>query len=233
MREAVNVYRHTGDLGDIVAGLAVMRELGRGQLILGNVKGVGAREPMSAQRFQAIAPLLDRQPYLIAVSHEHDAKGVTNDFADFRYTAARIGEEHTLVNWQGDHFGIEVDLRPWLLGINPSEESRGKAVFARTTRYHGYDFNWPAIANDWPNAIFVGLEEEHNRFCETVRKTVPWRPTSNLLEVAELIAGSEILISNQCVASWIAMAMGHRLIQEVCPWSINSIIRRDNAEFRY
>lgn len=229
----MNVYRHTGDLGDIVAGLAVMRELGHGQLILGNVNGAGAREPMSEQRYASIAPLLERQPYLCGVSHEHDARGVTHDFADFRLTSARIGEEHTLVNWQGDYFGIDVEVSPWLHGAIPSEETRGKAVFSRTTRYHGHNFNWPAIANEWPNAIFVGLEDEHREFCQKAKKQVPWRPTSNLLEVAELIAGSEILISNQCVASWIAMAMGHRLIQEVCHWSVNSIIRRDNAEFRY
>lgn len=233
MREAVNVYRHTGDLGDIIAGLAVMRQLGPGQLILGNVDGTGARELMNEERFNALAPLLRLQPYLCGVSHEHDAKGVTHDFTDFRLTPARIGEEHTLVNWQGDFFGLNVEVDPWLHGVVPSYETKGKAVFARTTRYHGADFNWKAIAKEWPNAIFVGFHDEHKAFCQHAYCDVSWRPTSNLLEVAELIAGSEILISNQCVASWIAMGMGHRLIQEVCHWSINSIIRRENAEFRY
>lgn len=231
--EVMNVYRHTGDLGDVIAGLAVMRQLGPGQLILGNRDGVGAREPMDETRFNSIAPLIRLQPYLCSVSHEHQPCGITHDFADFRLTPARIGEEHTLVNWQGDHLGVEVDVSPWLHGITPSEETRGKAVFARTTRYHGVNFNWPEIASRFPNSIFVGFEDEYRELSKTTRKDLVWRPTSNLLEVAELIAGSEILVSNQCVASWIAMGMGHPLIQEVCPWSINSIIRRDNAEFTY
>lgn len=230
----MNVYRHTGDLGDICAALPVMRQLGLGQLILGNVNGTGAREPMNEARFAAIAPLLERQPYIFGVSHEHDAKGVTHDFMDFRMCPCRIGEEHTLVNWQGDYFGIkDVDLSPWLTGITPAEETRGKAVFARTLRYHGENFDWPAVARNCAGAIFVGFEDEYREFCRVANFAPTWRPTSNLLEVAELIAGSDILVSNQCVASWIAMAMGHRLIQEVCHWSVNSIIRRDNAEFRY
>lgn len=230
----MNVYRHCGDLGDVVAGLAVMRQLGAGQLILGNVNGAGAREPMSEERFKAIAPLIETQWYVTGLSHEHDAKGVTHDFSNFRSIPCRIGEEHTLVNWQGDYFGVpDVDLSPWLAGIWASEETKGKAVFARTTRYHGQKFDWPAIIEQYPDAIFVGLQDEHVEFWNEFGHHVPWRPTSNLLEVAELIAGSEILVSNQCVASWIAMAMGHRLIQEVCDWSVNSIIRRENAEFRY
>lgn len=230
----MNVYRHSGDLGDVVAGLAVMRQLGQGQLILGNVNGNGAREPMNEARFAALAPLIERQPYITGVSHEHDAKGVTHDFANFRSTACRVGAEHTLVNWQGDFFGIpDVDLTPWIHWITPSAETKGKAVFARTRRYHGEKFNWSSIIDRFPDAIFVGFQDEHVEFCLGVNKEIPWRKTANLLEVAELIAGSEILVSNQCVASWIAMAMGHRLIQEVCHWSVNSIIRRDNAEFVY
>lgn len=230
----MNVYRHTGDLGDVIAGLAIMRQLGHGQLILGNVNGAGAREPMNETRFAAIAPLIERQPYIFGVSHEHDAKGVTHDFANFRSIPCRIGEAHTLTNWQGDYFKIDpVDLSPWLANVSPSDETAGKVVFARTQRYHGTKFNWPAIASQFSDAIFVGFHDEHREFCNVARKEVPWRQTSNLLEVAELIAGSEMLVSNQCVASWIAMAMGHQLIQEVCHWSVNSIIRRDNAEFRY
>lgn len=232
----MNVYRHTGDLGDVIAGLAVMRQLGPGQLILGNVNGAGAREPMDEVRFSVISPLIACQPYITAVSHEHDAKGVTHDFANFRNMACRIGEEHNLVNWQGDFFGDkDIDLTPWLHGVVPSEETKGKAVFARTTRYHGTKFNWPGIIRQWHSrAIFVGLEEDYTAFrVATGKDHVPWRRTSNLLEVAELIAGSELLVSNQCVASWIAMAMAHPLIQEVCHWSVNSIIRRDNAEFHY
>lgn len=231
----MNVYQHLGDLGDVIAALPVMRHLGPGQLILGNIDGKGTdREQMDEERFNALAPLIERQPYIFGVSHEHDAKGVTHSFYNFRQTPCRIGEAHTLVNWQSDFFGLpDVDVSPWLSGILPAEETRGKAVFSRTLRYHGTNFDWRGIVDEFPNAIFLGFDDERRAFCELVGKEIPWRPTANLLEAAELIAGSEILVSNQCVMSWIAMGMGHRLIQEVCHWSVNSIIRRDNAEFRY
>ena len=231
----MNVFFHSGDLGDCIAFLPVIRQLGGGQLILGNRNGQQAREAITEERFNAIAPLLRAQPYISAVSHEHDAKGVTHDAGNFRSIPCRCGHEaHNLVNWHGDYFGIsDVDVSPWLSGITPSEETKGRAVFARTLRYHGQNFDWPGIARQYPNAMFIGFADEYRGLCDTAKMKLAWKPTSNLLEVAELIAGSEMLVSNQCVASWIAMGMGHRLIQEVCHWSVNSIIRRDNAEFRY
>lgn len=232
----MNVFFHQGDLGDICAFLPVIRQLGGGQLILGNIDGRGTdRELMDETRFNAIAPLIRLQSYISAVSHEHDPKGVTHSASNFRSTPCRIGNEaHNLVNWMGDFFGLsDVDVSPWLSGITPAEETGGKAVFARTLRYHGTNFNWAEMAQRFPDAIFIGFEDEHRAFCGAAGKQIPWRPTANLLEVAKLIAGCELLVSNQCVASWIAMGLGHRLIQEVCHWSVNSIIRRDNAEFRY
>lgn len=229
----MNVFRHTGDLGDVLAALPVIRSMGGGQLILGNVNGVGAREPMSEERYAAIAPLIRLQPYITELSHEHDARGITHDLARFRETRMRDGEAHNLVHWQSDHFGLrhEVDLSPWLTGIEPSEETRGKVVFARTLRYRNPQWNWAQVANNNPNAIFVGLEAEWVDMCNVACRQIPWRKTSNLLEVAQLIKGSDLFISNQSVGFWIALGTGHPLILEGDVNNNNCVIRRFHASY--
>ncbi len=228
----MNVFRHTGDLGDVLAFLPVMRAMGGGQLILGNVNGIGAREPMTLERYSAIAPLIEIQPYVNALSFEHDARGVTHCCHHFRQTPMREGEKHTLVNWIADYFGVkDVDLSPWLTGIEPSEESKGKTIFARTLRYRNPQWRWQAVVDNHLNAMFIGFEDEWRDLCLVTGRQVPWRKTENLLEVAQLIKGSEQLISNQSCHWWIAFAMNVPTTQETDRNNINSIIRRDNARY--
>lgn len=192
---------------------------------------------MTQQRFDAIAPLLVKQPYIQALSHEDDAKGVTHDFADWRQTTPmRVGEAHNLTAWQGDHFGIkDVDLSPWLSGVFANIETQGRAVFARSKRYHGQKFDWFSVINQYPNATFLGFRDEYEEFVTEFRcrDKVSYRATSNLLEVAELIAGSTKLVSNQTCAFWIAIGIGQCLLQESDICNLNSLIRRPNTEYRY
>lgn len=208
--------------------------MGGGQLILGNWGGIGAREPMTLERYAAIAPLLERQPYINALSFEHDPRGLTHSTVNFRATKMREGEAHNLVNWQADFFGLrqDVDLSPWIEGIEPSEESKGKTIFARTLRYRNPQWNWRLVADQYAaNALFVGHEDEWRDLCQQTGRQIPWRKTDNLLQVAELIKGSDLLISNQTVHWWIAFGIGHPTIQESDPANLNSIIRRPGAEY--
>jgi hypothetical protein len=226
----MNVYRHLGDLGDVLAALPAIRQLGGGHLILGNRNGLGAREPMTRVRFDAISPLLEVQDYISGVSLEDDATRQSHDFADFRCKPP--APNYNLASWQGSYFGLDhLDLNPWLFA-HPAPESEGRAVFARSLRYHGANFPWRQMVERWPGALFVGLPEEHAAFCSAFGQ-VQHRPTSNLLEVAELIAGSEILISNQTCAFWIGCGLGHALVQELDRDQVNrnSVIQGSNAEY--
>jgi hypothetical protein len=49
--------------------------------------------------------------------------------------------------------------------------------------------------------------------------------------MASLIAGSSLFIGNQSVHCWIAMALGHPLVQESWPQQQDSMVARDNAIF--
>lgn len=228
----MSVFFARGDLGDIIAFLPTIRQLGGGHLILGNRDGRGEREPMTQARFDVIAPLLQVQPYITGIHREDDAKDVNYDVTNFRMKPPPSG--YNLATWQAAYFGItDLDLSPWLFA-HPSQESSGRAVFARSLRYHGRNFDWKGMVEKYPGALFVGLPEEHAAFCGAFGQ-VQYRPTSNLLEVAELIAGSEIFVGNQSAPCWVAMGLGAALIQEMDCYASNhnSIVQpRPNAEYR-
>lgn len=295
-QKAERVFFHTGDLGDVIAALPTIRQMGGGHLILGNRHGRGGREVMSQARFDVIAPLLEAQDYIDGVELCDDAPqrdvgsgngfAVTHDFTRFREKMPP--PDHNLATWQAN-YSSEPDwhledpawltdfLRPWLTVCasrtgSVGTEAKGRAIFARSERFHNPTFDWRKIVNEFPGALFVGLPEEFEAFaaeldvrlpdlpaieeehgpglsqgvggriiprysCEPpvecrVRENVSYRPTATLLELAELIAGSDIFVGNQSCPCWVAMGMGHRLIQETDMWNLNSVVRRDNAEFR-
>lgn len=227
----IQIY-HVGCQGDILAAGPIFRALGKVHLKIGNFQ-----EPkwqhrnMEGDRFDAIRHLLEIQPYIASVTFEHGA----NHSLELEHWRVKHQKGRTLTECQADYLGIQnVDMSPWIENVVPSPETAGMVVIARTARYHNPNFPWQGILNHEYYAgkfVFIGLLEEHTAFCQDVGTNVPYRPTANLLEVAELIAGSALFIGNQSSPCWIAMGLGHRLIQEVSPEVQDSMVVRPNAQF--
>lgn len=220
----------TGCAGDVAAGMAVMRQLGGGHLRIGNhhMCGDGYHKPICGPRYQSLAPLLAAQPYVKSVSYNESRK-VDYDSSDWR---THYKSWRSLAECQGDYFGIEkLDLSPWIK-VDPSEETKGRVIMARSLRYWNHAFPWHRAVREYKDkALFVGLKEEHEVFQQVVKAKVEFRPTENLLELAQLIAGSSLMMANQSCPIWLAMAMGHTLIQETASKNPDSKIVRDNAIF--
>lgn len=225
-------FFHAGDTGDVIAFLPVIRAMGGGTLILGKShldlpREKHAREPMTEARVAFIKPLLESQPYIkrvLRIDGYHDAD---IDMSAFRTSPHDLNE--SLTSWQARYAGVQVDLSPWLK-VTPSSETIGRTVIARSLRYHNNMFGWTAQLAKAKNPIFIGLPEEHHQFSMTIA-TLPHRQVKDALEMAQLIAGSNLFIGNQSCPCWLAMAMGHKLIQETWPQCQNSRIERENAEF--
>lgn len=223
-------FYHTGDLGDIIASLPIIRELGGGDLIIGNHDPLhqGWRE-MKGTRFEAIRPLLAAQPYVRSVTFEHRAKDISVDLSPFRSSYIKT---RSLTASMAEFIKMPhaPDLSPWLTAT-PSKVSAGRIIVARTDRYHNPVFPWrQIIQKHWPRMLFVGSEDECRAFAQ-LGPRVEFARTQNLLDLASLIKGSDLFIGNQSCPCWIAMGMGHKLIQETHPLIQDSIIPRDNATF--
>lgn len=220
-------FGHSGDAGDAVAALSVIKAMGGGSMVFFD-REKGARESMKGNRFQAIRPLIEAQPYIRECVWSDSPEGVTHDFSTFRHDH-KSGED--LASWQARHLGVTIDLAPWIMAYrNP--ESFGRVVVARSFRYQNREFPWRRVVSKYGKKIlFVGLQDEHKAFQIENSCLVEWRPTKDLLELAEIIAGCELFIGNQSCPFWIAAALGVNLVQESHRPILNSIIKRSNARY--
>lgn len=232
----LNMFLFSGDHGDICSALPLIRTLGGGELILAPCDKIGGpREPMTPKRAAFLLPLLKCQPYITDARYEENPQGVTIDFSHFRAHCPHKRHE-LLTYWHARFIGIAdpkatIRLDPWLT-VQPSPESRGKIVVARSLRYHNPKVSWRRTVDKYLDRLmFIGLPEEHEALQQRIGKVIPHRQVKDALEMAQLIAGSDLFIGNQSFPCWIAMAMGHNLIQETWPGSINSKVKRHNAKF--
>lgn len=225
-----HTFLWTGCQGDCIAGLAVIRQLGGGHLHIGNhhLCGDGYHKPICGARYEALAPLLRAQSYVKSVSYDESQK-VDHDSSNWRMNYQR---NRSLAESQAAFFGLkELDLSPWIK-VDASKETQGRVIITRSLRYRNHSFPWSAIVRKYKDkCLFLGFPDEHADFHKLVKQRVEWRRTNDLLEMAQLIAGSELLVANQSCPSWIAMGMGHPLIQETSSKNPDSRIYRENAQF--
>lgn len=217
------VFKHTGDIGDVVYTLPAVRHMGGGRVLL-STRGLHPPKPdgtpsgLSEATARMLAPLLEAQPYVDGVG-EWDGREVDVDLDAFR-----DGRDFNLGNLCGmilGHFGTPFDdvSRPWL-SCRPRHEAR--AVFARSFRYRNEQVMYGVLRRKHPDAVFVGLPEEHADFVARFGH-IPFRPVADFLEMAEVIAGAEVFVGNQSSPLAIAVGLGKPYVQEVCRKSPNCV----------
>lgn len=218
---------HSADFGDIIAALPVLRALGGAHLVIGPPLPNQGRETLKGARFECIAPLLEAQPYVRSVRWMDEPNGFSHDLREFRSNAQY---EESLLDWQARHLGVTASTDPWIRCMR-SPISIGRTVVARSMRYRNPGFPWHAVMQKHRNCIFVGTPEEHKSFTREISSAVEYVPTENLLQLAEVIAGSHLFVGNQSCPFWIAAGLGVNLIQESWPKDPNSQVRRPNARY--
>lgn len=219
-------FGHSGDLGDIVFAMGIIKASGGGTVYLKSDSN--CREPLTETRFSAIQPLLKSQSYIKDVKWWKD-EIVCFDFSEFR-------KEHkpnlSLLESQRKYIGApEIEPRfPWLM-IQGNDN--GLIVISRTGRYNNPTFPWNRLVQLYKSRmIFLGLPEEHKKFCTDFGE-VPYQPTLDLLEAAKWISGSQCFIGNQSSLYAIAEGIKHRRICEVAPDSWSQNVFLDGGQVQY
>lgn len=182
----------------------------------------------------AFSPLANAQPYIRECRIIRDDDQVDWRSEDFRKAGYNRG--NTLLGAHLDHLilthgiGHGINGTEAWLSVEASKETAGRVVVNRTARYRNPSFYWDRIIRHYGyRPIFVGLEHEWREFCAYFGY-VEFRPTSNLLEVASLIAGSDLFIGNQSVANAITEGLKHTSIQETSLTHPDCIFKRSNAQ---
>lgn len=227
--ELEKTFLHNGDMGDAIAALPVIRSLGGGRLIFTQASGWTNPRPFK-QASDLLTPLFAAQPYIRSVEWQ-DYPGITDyDFCQFRNSQRKGGR--TLTHEQSYHIGVtNPDMSPWL-HVVPDTLAEGRVIVARSPRYRNPLFPWNKVAAKYGDAmLFVGLDEEHAGFQAAVGRPVERYIVKDYLDLAQMIAGSRLFVGNQSSPVWVAMGLGHTLIQETSTACPNSTITRPNAQF--
>ena len=174
------------------------------------------------QDFEWLRPLLKRQSYIESVGtwRQGDAEPDV-DLDRFRGTLFR-GFEGNYVQAYHIAFDLPFTMQdydtPWLeadpVTIKP-------IVVSRTARYRSTEPEASAthmqMATDGQlenNGIFIGTEAEHQDYVNTTGVKIPYHPVNNFLELANIIAGADLVIANQNFVYSLAMGLGKSTVLE-------------------
>ena len=223
-------FKHSGTLGDIVYGLAIMRNFGGGEfyLHLNQIDWIGKhyygstpapfhQGRMTEQDLEFMRDFFLAQDYITEFAAlDLKTTEITHNLDKFR--PLFVGHPGNYVDCYCDAFNIhDLDMKsmirntPWLT-VPETIIIEGKPlVINRTARWTDPDskFTWDAIREQAESqSVFVGLPEEYQAFKEFTGWTIPHHPTATMLELAQVIAGADEFVGNQSVALSLAIGLG-------------------------
>ena len=228
----MKTFKHSGTFGDIIYSLPIMKHFGGGEfyLHLDQINHIGqyyyGSKPnpfhqgrMTKDDLDFMRPLFEAQSYITKFdSFDPATTKITHDLDTFRPLFVRHPGNY--VDMYCHAFGItdvvsqtKIRKTPWLTVPNAVTIDDRPYVINRTARWVSdeIDPTWRAFQDQGADesSIFVGLEEEYYAFKKLSGWTkIEFKPTKNMLELAQLIAGAEEFVGNQSVALSIAIGLG-------------------------
>ena len=238
-------FKHSGTLGDLVYGLAIMRNFGGGEfyLHLNQIDWIGQHyygsQPspfhqgrMTQSDADFIRDFMNSQSWITKFDVLTPDVEITHNLDRFR--PLFVGHPGNYVDIYAEAFGIrDPDMRTmmrntaWLDRPEAREIKGRRFVLNRTERWIGPERN--TVYDQWKSegvdqeTVFVGLPHEFELFVQEYGWDCAYAPTTNMLELAQIIAGAEQFIGNQSAALSMAIGMG-------VPWACE--LRRDLPQER-
>ena len=220
------VFSSAGDCGDVIYSLPAVRALGGGALRLFPAPYTSAR--MTPATAESLATLLRCQPYVTDIAFAESPEGINLDaWRQCNRSDLNVADLVCLA------LGVPPQPRdePWLTVPRPRKVAR--VLLHRSARYHNWAFPWHRVYEKYkPEAAVVGTPDEHRDFCAYLGP-LPYVATPTFLDLAEVIAGCELLVGNQSAPMAVALGLGKPLVQEVCLSIPNCFFERRNATYGY
>lgn len=227
-----------GDAGDITYALCLLKELGGSHTLLlqqsarTKARGVDG----ISQLHRLVGPLASAQPYISECRVMIAGEKIDWQSALFR-NQGHYRQGETLMEAHRKNLEATTGLGSGITGKTrwldaPADKSMaGKVVVNRTGRYRNQYFPWmEVVAHYGHRLVFVGLKHEWREFCGHFGY-VDFRPTSDLLEVASLIAGSSLFIGNQSSPFAVAEGLKHPRILEMSMEFPDTVFGGDNVQY--
>jgi hypothetical protein len=222
-------FKHSGAFGDLLYSLPIVRHFGGGEfyLHLNQMDWIGQHyygsqpDPfhqgrMTDQDFDYMKRFMEAQSYITRFDKMSRSTEITHNLDRFR--PPFVGHPDNYINIYAQVFGLTPDqttqarVTPWLTVPTPTPVAGRPWVINRSSRWipttPGPQWaQWKTEGREG-TSVFVGLESEYVVFKQQTGWDIPWYPTKDQLDLAEIIAGAEVFIGNQSQALALAIGLG-------------------------
>ena len=185
-------FKHAGKMGDVIFSLPAISTLGGGSLYLLENPEV----EFFTRNIEILLPLLHKQDCITEVILGTSPKEPYTDlsiiFKDYESIRGNL-VDNCLEKLSLPPFSVHQQF----LKCGKKELSGIKVVVCVTPRYRT-DVQWSSVLEPHlASAIYLGTVSEYHRFKRDFSIDLPFYPTADLLEAAEIINGVELFIGNQ------------------------------------
>jgi hypothetical protein len=231
----MKTYRHSGTLGDLIYSLSVVKKMAQNDVLfkvaINNIENCVSQygyrpEEVSPEHrgrftekdFEWLSPLLSRQSYIADVGKWYQGDDAPDvDLDKFRGVLFR-GFEGNYVEAYHRTFNLPFQHSDYDTAWLEADAVETKPiVVSRTRRYldPNGDTKWREIvAPNAEQAIFVGTEKEHEDFEKVIGTKIDYHPVNDFLELANIVAGAELVCANQNFVYSLAMGLQKTAILE-------------------
>lgn len=226
-------FSHSGTTGDVFNAMSVIKILGGGKLYLklynmdqmiqeklGWANAGFHSGRMSQEDFDAMKAFIEHQPYIDSFE-VWDGQHIDYDLDEMaRHHEVGVfprnfpNQYASACNLSIDEHKEALQMRPYMECREPIKVPNRPIVIFRGQRYQdGNELVSPQWKEwiDWglaDQAVFIGLPAEHKWFCETFNVQVPYYPTPTFMDMAQVISGSEMLITSMSSPCAVGLALG-------------------------
>jgi hypothetical protein len=223
-------FKHSGAAGDLIYSLALVKHFGGGEFYLhlnqmnwigqhyyGSLPAPFHRDRLNEQDFEFMHEFISSLAYITKFEVLSSQIEITHNLDKFRpFFVSHPGNyidiySHALGITD---LGLKTSIRntPWLEVPASPTLPKYSTIINRTARWLP-----PSPSPLWTQwrdqgleqtAAFVGLPEEYQSFTQTMGYKIPYVPTKNMLELAQMINGADCYIGNQSQGLALAMGLG-------------------------
>jgi hypothetical protein len=234
----MKTYRHSGTLGDLIYSLSIVKKMAVENnavflVALNNIENCVAQygyrpdevDPAHKGRFtyqdyEWLKPLLNRQPYIhYSGTWTQGTPDPDVDLDRFRGVLFR-GFEGNYVEAYHRTFGLPFSTPDYSTTWLEADPVTVKPiVVSRTFRYRdpAADAYWKDMAEQGQldiNGVFLGTKEEHGDFVKVTGVQIPYHPVVDFLELANIVAGADMVMANQNFVYSLAIGLGKESMLE-------------------
>ena len=234
----IPTFKHSGNLGDIIYALPTIIALGGGVLYVATrdhppIISAKAPQPfpLSSLAVAQLSVFLKDQPCLKDV-RPYSGEVIDYDLDRFREYVLddrALWKVH-LAKWHLKTFHVQFDLSyPWLFNITANYVNDIVVTYSVKNATHSDSFDWPVLKTYQERCVFLGYADEYYEFTKATGLTIKFYQVESISQLAQVIKGSKLLISNQSFGFALAEAMKHPRILDVLRLRSNSLPQSANG----